>query len=92
MATTRTNGETGDIRDDLDQLRADIASLAQDLRGLASRAGDEVVDGAKSAARQAREKIEEVGDKMSDTIGARPLTSLVVAFFVGILLGKLFQR
>lgn len=92
MATTRTNGETGDIRADLDQLRADIAALASDLKGIAGRAGDEVVDGARSAARQAREKFEAATDKVSDSITERPLTSLLVAFFVGILLGKLFRR
>lgn len=92
MATARTNGEPSDIREDLDRLRADLAALSKDVRSVASKRGEEFVDGARGAARQARARAEDVTDKASDAIAERPLTSLIAAFFVGLILGKLFQR
>ncbi len=91
MATARTNGES-DIREDLDRLREDIAALTKDVRAAASRGGEEVASGARAAAREARAKVEEVGDKASAMISERPLTSLIAAFFIGLVLGKLAQR
>lgn len=90
MATARTD-ET-DLRDDLNRLREDLASLTRDVRHFAERRGEEVVDGARAAAREARARAEAAGDRAAELINERPLTSIAGAFLVGLVLGKLFQK
>ena len=96
MATRNLESEFDVIKDDLVKLRDDIAKLTSVLKETTSetvrdRVGmlrgriDEIADDARTHSRQAM-------DDLADHIEERPLTSVLVAFGVGVLLGKLFDR
>lgn len=73
--------ETDALRQDIEQLRQDLAALTDSVK---QRTGTQTQAGLESA----RERACELGSQ----IEARPLTSVVAAFGAGLLLGKLFSR
>jgi ElaB/YqjD/DUF883 family membrane-anchored ribosome-binding protein len=109
-AATASSKMPGDVRDDIDTLkadlaraRADIADLVSDLvsagkaEGTEARAKieaaiherlDRLGEGISAAQRAGRRKVEDLQDRIED----RPLTSVAVAFGVGLLLGNVFGR
>lgn len=90
MATDNT--DLGKLREDLDAVRADIARLAESLKtatGDTARAG---VGAARLGAERARVQADEWASELGRRIEERPYGSVLVAFGVGLLLGKLFDR
>lgn len=96
MTTRNLEGEFDVIKDDLVKLREDIANLSSALKDVTSETVrermealrgriDELTGDARSQSRQAM-------DDLADRIEERPLTSVLVAFGVGILLGRLVDR
>ena len=84
------------VRDDLTKLSNDIASLAASLKDGATESAREQLAAARDRfdrlTEQARSRGEEQLDKLAATIEERPLTSVLVAFGVGLILGRLFDR
>ena len=92
--------------DDMARLREDFAKLGGDFKDLfdtamdlgkhsAGTAKDKLDAGLvelKKAAKRARKQGEDAVEMASDKIKERPLTTVLVAFGVGILLGKLMDR
>lgn len=91
MASTR-NGEEIDLKADLESLKADVAALTGDLKKLVAREGGKAYEKVKDVAGDAKEAVSEGADRVGAVVSERPLTSLVVAFLGGILLGKLTSR
>ena len=96
MATRNLEGEFDVIKDDLVKLRDDISKLTSAFKEVTSdtvrdRVGalrgriDEI---AGDAGTQGREAMDELADRIEE----RPLTSVLIAFGVGVLLGRLFDR
>lgn len=96
MTSHDVEGEFGAVKDDLAKLRSDIANLSNALKELTSetvhdrfdslRGGiDRLTDDAKLQSR-------EMMDDLTAHIEERPLTSVLIAFGVGVLLGRLFDR
>jgi ElaB/YqjD/DUF883 family membrane-anchored ribosome-binding protein len=96
MATRNLEGEFDVIKDDLVKLREDIAKLTASFKDVTSetvrdRVGalrgriDEIAGDARAQGRHAM-------DELADHIEERPLTSVLIAFGVGVLLGRLFDR
>lgn len=77
---------------ELGQLRKDMASMAGTLRDMASDFGASAYQRVRASASEARHRAERAAEEVSSTIEERPLTSLLVAFVVGLLLGTLFGR
>jgi ElaB/YqjD/DUF883 family membrane-anchored ribosome-binding protein len=84
------------VRDDLTKLSNDIASLAESLKEGATDAAREKLAAARDRferlTEEARTRSEEHLDNLAATIEERPLTSVLIAFGVGIILGRLFDR
>lgn len=91
MATTGNNSPD-QLREDLDRLRGDIASLSSNLQRLVGDAGEEGASLAKGAVRGAKARVEAGSDALEKTIVDRPLVSMLVALLVGMVIGKLFER
>ncbi|HET8726998.1 MAG TPA: hypothetical protein VFO41_05755 [Alphaproteobacteria bacterium] len=103
MAARNIEQEFDTLRADLDILRADIVSLTkalgenvkdvareQELRARAAvRGAGTKLDEARL---QARLKAREGATALEEQIEERPLTSVLVAFGLGLLLGKLMDR
>ncbi len=83
------------VKNDLSKLRSDIASLKDSFQSFATdrvrskfNSAQETVDEWTDKARtRSRESLED----LSEEIEERPLTSILLAFGVGVLLGRLFN-
>ena len=96
MTSHDVEGEFGAVKDDLAKLRADIANLSAALKDLTSETVHEQLDSLKGridrATHDARDQGRQALDNLADHIEERPVSSVLIAFGVGILLGRLFDR
>ena len=84
------------VKGDLSRLRNDIAALTEGFHGVATDRVRENINEAREklsrwkqdATSQSRETLEDIAEEIED----RPLTSVLVAFGVGIILGRLLDR
>ena len=83
---------TNDIRKDLDQLREDFQALRDDLSKATGNLVDRGRDSVHAARQQARDTTDEAIDELRRNVNDRPLTSLVAALGIGVLLGVMFPR
>lgn len=76
-----TSPETDALRQDMEQLRKDLSALSENIK---RRSNDQLQAGMESA----RHRVDELGGE----IQSRPYTSVLAAFGVGLLLGKILSR
>lgn len=89
---TDTNTETEALRADIEALRQDLKNLASDVRSSGDRHARESLDQIRELYEDVRKQANEHGENLSAGIEARPLTSVLAAFGIGLLLGKIFGR
>jgi ElaB/YqjD/DUF883 family membrane-anchored ribosome-binding protein len=103
MASNANEGDYDALREELSKLRSHVAGLADDLKGLGAAAAGA---GKRAAGEQAERLKEELGDKFEDAIERgnktvndlakaieeRPLMAVLLAFVLGLILGRLFDR
>lgn len=80
------------LRDDVDKLKADIAALSETLGKYANATGQDAMRGVRHAREAAQARAQETVHTVEQQITAHPLPSLLVAFGVGLLIGKLMDR
>ncbi|HEX7777253.1 MAG TPA: hypothetical protein VF449_12075 [Parvibaculum sp.] len=83
------------VADELDELRAEIERLTAALEEAKGFIREDVEDGAATA----REKVEELGERVQDGLGdlqrqidAHPVPSAIIAFAIGLLIGRTISR
>lgn len=92
-----------DLKQDVEALRADFDSLRQDVGQLVATLKGNAGDRAEAELEQFRERLNRLAadvrtggrERMRNVesqIEERPLTSLAMAFAVGLMLGRLFDR
>lgn len=84
--------ETDALRKDLEQLRKDLGALTDSIR---HRSNEQAHAGMDIARERFNELAREAGRHTQDLSGeieARPFTSILAAFGIGLLLGKIFGR
>jgi ElaB/YqjD/DUF883 family membrane-anchored ribosome-binding protein len=81
--------------DELDELRAEVERLTAALEEAKAFIEDSTAEGAGTA----REKAEEIGERVQDglvdlqkQIDAHPLSSAIIAFAIGLLIGRVISR
>jgi ElaB/YqjD/DUF883 family membrane-anchored ribosome-binding protein len=96
MTTAKIDGDLDTVREDLAKLREDVANLATSLKGATSEALHEQIDAVRERidrlSGEARQQSRRTLDDLTDKIEERPLASILVAFGVGILIGRLLDR
>lgn len=84
------------VRDDLTKLSNDIAALAASLKDGATESAREQLAAARDRFERltddARTRGEAQLDNLAAAIEERPLTSVLISFGVGIILGRLLDR
>lgn len=84
------------LRDDMEALRGDLARLIETLGGQASRKVRSEADAVRDRVERLVEDVERRGrdelHKVESQIEARPMTSLAMAFAVGLIFGRMFDR
>jgi len=73
---------------DLETLKGDISKLREDLTGIAQI----LLEKGKSETEAARDKSKETVESLERQIKEKPMLSLIIAFILGLFLGKLFDR
>jgi ElaB/YqjD/DUF883 family membrane-anchored ribosome-binding protein len=92
MATTDSGKAADALRDDLDQVRADLAALIDTVGKLASDSGKEGLRAFEKMKARTQAQATESLESVEHQIAARPLTSVLIAFAAGLLFGKLMDR
>src|SRR5262245_48599283 len=87
------------LRQDVEALKADLMAIRTDLKGLgrdlasaAKASADAAKDRVRSAVEAAASKGEEAAKKIHHAIEEKPLTSVLVAFGTGLLLGAILRK
>src|ERR1051326_9435522 len=96
MTSHDVEGEFSAVKDDLAKLRADIANLSAALKELTSDTVHDQIDSLRGridrmthdAKDQGRQALADLADRSEE----RPVSSVLIAFGVGVLLGRLFDR
>ena len=96
MTANNVGSELDAVKDDLAKLRADIANLSQTLKDATSETVHEQIGLIRSRidgiAEDAKSHGRKTLDSLTDHIEEKPLASVLIAFGVGILFGRLFDR
>ena len=83
------------LREDVTKLRSDLSQLAKSLldkgKSETDTAKDRVIEELMSNLRSARDKSSDTVESVEHKIQEKPLMSLLIAFLVGLILGKLFE-
>lgn len=91
------------LREDLARLRDDIASVKSTIAGIGKRTASEAKDAGSAKLAELRDELEELGDSMyarghdalagvERTVHDRPLTSLLAAFGIGLVMSRFLDR
>ncbi len=96
MTARNVEGEFDTLKDDLGKLRADVSNLSSALKDVTSDTVREQVEIIRaridSIAVDAKLQGRASLDDLTGRIEERPLASVLIAFGVGVLIGKLFDR
>ena len=89
---SRLTKTTDDLQADFDQLREDMAALMKTVSRLADNGQREGLAKIKNVGTAATDSARQGLEKAESTIVQNPLTSVLIAFGGGLLIGKLFSR
>ena len=89
---TRLTKTADDLQADFEQLREDMAHLMKTVSRMADNGQREGFAKIKEARNAATDRAREGIESAENTIVQNPLTSVLVAFGTGLLIGKLFNR
>lgn len=92
MTTKHAESDTEKLRADLNQIQKDVAALTETLKKLGAERGQEGVDAVKRAAAATERQASAAVHMVEDQVKERPLQSMLVAFGLGFLIGKLLDR
>lgn len=87
-----TDKDIEELKAQVEALRADLAGISDALKNLGGDAASEGRERIRRAAEQARGKARDTIGALENEIEDRPLTSLLTAFGIGFVLGKLLDR
>jgi ElaB/YqjD/DUF883 family membrane-anchored ribosome-binding protein len=96
MTDRSIDGEIGNVKDDLAKLRADIANLSNALKDVTSDAVNDQIALIRTRLDAITGEAKQHGratlDDLTDRIEERPLASVLIAFGIGLLAGRLLDR
>jgi ElaB/YqjD/DUF883 family membrane-anchored ribosome-binding protein len=80
------------LREEINQLRADMAAIAGTLRDMGAEGGSKVYERVRESAERAKGEAEHAAADVGRQIKEKPLTAVLIAFIVGAILGALIGR
>ncbi len=89
---SKTERDIDALKEDLAKLRADLGALTDHLREVAGAEGARAYERIRQGAERTQARAKEATTAASHQIEERPLTSVLVAFAVGLLSGLLLSR
>jgi ElaB/YqjD/DUF883 family membrane-anchored ribosome-binding protein len=88
----RSDDSARSVDEDLAALRADLRALKESISDLAKDKGDEVRTKISETADKAVASGKQTAETMQETVRERPMTSVAIAFGVGLLIAHLLDR
>jgi ElaB/YqjD/DUF883 family membrane-anchored ribosome-binding protein len=92
MASASDSNELAKVKEELAALRKDLAALTESYKKTARDEADGLAARARTGAEQVGAKAREGVSAISEQIEERPLTSALVAFAAGLVIGRLLDR
>ncbi len=96
MAQEQLGQDINNLKEDVTKLRSDLSQLGKTLlekgKHETDTAKDKVIEELKSELQAARSKGKETVESVEQQIQQKPFISLLIAFMIGLILGKLFER
>jgi ElaB/YqjD/DUF883 family membrane-anchored ribosome-binding protein len=90
--TDDSSKEIDQLKKEFTVLRTDLGSLVSTLKNLAGKQGEKVVDLAENAKETVRNQTKATGESVEQYIKERPLTSALIAFGGGFVVGVLLSN
>lgn len=84
------HSEVENLRAEIRQLQVDLAGLAESLRGVVRAGKAEAAGRVSDTAEKAWTEVKDIADGLAKQVEQKPITTLVSAFSIGMLLGMLF--
>lgn len=84
--------ETDALKKDMEQLRHDLSALADAVKQTSQQRAQEGVNAAKEKFDEVRQQAAGQAEQVGNQIKDRPFTSVLTAFGVGLLIGKIISR
>lgn len=84
--------ETDALRKDMEQLRKDLGALSDSVKHSSNEYAQASLDMARERFNELCREAGRHTQELSGEIEARPFTSILAAFGIGLLLGKIFGR
>lgn len=81
-----------EMRNDVQALREDLAKLQNDIQGMAQSLMERGRKQAEEARDRMNTQVENGMEALEECIEKRPVTSLLTAFGIGIVVGTIFSR
>jgi ElaB/YqjD/DUF883 family membrane-anchored ribosome-binding protein len=92
MAKVETDaGVDRTMRDEMDLLKSDLSRIKDDLGMMAEHITGRARTGANMARDRAQTRFNDYHDSVEQYIEEKPLTTVLAAFGIGLLLGKIFS-
>jgi ElaB/YqjD/DUF883 family membrane-anchored ribosome-binding protein len=91
MATS-TEQSMEELRKEIAALKSDLGDIAETIRRISGEAVGQGREQIKEKARRSRDQASEAWHAVEHEISERPATSLVAAFSVGFIVGRLLDR
>ena len=88
----RMQSEIESLRAEIRQLQVNLAALTDSVRGVVRAGKAEAVDRVSETTDKAWTEAKSLADGLSKQIEEKPVTALVSAFSIGMLLGLLFSN
>ena len=85
------SGSDRTMRDEMDLLKSDLARIKDDLGMMAEHVTGRARAGASVARDHAQTRFNDYHDSVEQYIEEKPLTTVLAAFGIGLLLGKIFS-
>ena len=96
MAEPKLDQDIENLKDNVAKLRADLSQITQTLlekgKSETEVAKDRLIEELKYELEAAKAKGKETVETVESQIQEKPFMSLLIAFIVGLVLGKLFDR
>lgn len=88
----KSQNEIDELKRELETLRTDFSQVMDSLKRTSSAQAQAGVNAARDSADKLRGHAQDAADTLEGEIQARPYTSVLTAFGVGFVLGKLLDR
>lgn len=89
---TASEQELAKLREDIEQLRADMGSLVESLKAAGIGQGRDALNRARQTGESLKSEAEELQRRAEAQISERPITSALTSFGLGFLIGMLLDR